>query len=1091
MLQFITGLSGTGKTHTVLAQLAQRAHSGQYSLLLVPEQATSWAEGTVYRLLGDGAQRYVHVASFTGYAEDILTAHGGIAAKTLTDAGRAVYVRRAMDAVQDSLVCYKRQARNTNFCAMCAAAIKELKIAGAVPQQLSEIARGLQDGGRMQELSLIFAAYEALLQGTALDPSDRVSIAAQRLPCEELAATAVFIDDFSGFTAPEYAMLAKLLVAESCTVTLCCNDLFAAEDYSLFSPVRHTAARLRRLAAKNGVPVANVQQLSADIRHAQTPQLAALNTTLAGNAAPCAGQAITFTEYAGVHAACHAVACHCVQQVRSGQYTYGQLAVVCRDAKKWAKSLQQAFAAAGVPVFIDEKATLEHTPPARFCRLALTLLRRGISTETMLQLAKTGICGIPAEDIALLENYAFTWALTAADWRSAFTRNPEGFTEEFTQEAQAQLAQINAVRSALTAPVERFLSIGKKAKAKDICRGLYLLLQAFHADEHTLALADSLRNAGRQTLADDTLRTWNGMMELLSHMALLLGEDELDAAEMDDLFLLMLRATELGSVPQTQDAVLFTSADRMRLDNPAVCFVLGVNQDEFPSQVGYSGLLSHADRAFLQENNIEMPGSYETRTLLERMMLYRTLTAPCSAVHISCIAPAVCGAPCAGALQEVLQCFTPQPLALAESAAAPTPAVALDMLGEAYRTNAPFTASLQAALAQQSLPYPAVLHTMQSVANNTPFAVAPAAMEKLLGERLTLSPTRVESYHHCRFAYFVEYGLGIRPRRAAEISPLTNGNLVHYILEQVLRTAGEAFADMPQNELQTLANTVTDSYIAAAMPGVGARFAQLLERIKNNVYLFLLYMQEEQRQSSFHPVAYELPIGTGAQDIQPVTLTAPNGHTVRVVGKIDRVDVMQREGGSYIRVVDYKTGTKKFDLAEVYCGLNMQMLLYLFTLCKNGESRFPSPLAAGVLYLKADPAPVSETRSSAKDTPTYALDGIILDDAAVIHGMNRSETQRFLPLTYNKNGTVRSGKKMLASLAKLGNIEHHIEDMLVQMASGLYAGEIAAVPLCNKDKTGPCDYCEFRCICRHESGQPENVIAAPKDVFEEEAPHAE
>jgi ATP-dependent helicase/nuclease subunit B len=190
---------------------------------------------------------------------------------------------------------------------------------------------------------------------------------------------------------------------------------------------------------------------------------------------------------------------------------------------------------------------------------------------------------------------------------------------------------------------------------------------------------------------------------------------------------------------------------------------------------------------------------------------------------------------------------------------------------------------------------------------------------------------------------------------------------------------------------------------------------------------------------------------------------------------------MRREGKSYLRVMDYKTGSKAFRLDDVYCGLNTQMLLYLFTLCRNGGERFQAPEAAGVLYLLSDPAPGTVARTDAQGAPVYKVDGLVLDDPVVLHGMDRDATGLFVPVSFTKGGAPRASAK-LASLEKLGEIEKHIEGLVVQMARGLYAGEIAATPLLSGAHS-PCAACEFRPVCRHEDGRDEQSVWAPPNVF--------
>lgn len=283
-----------------------------------------------------------------------------------------------------------------------------------------------------------------------------------------------------------------------------------------------------------------------------------------------------------------------------------------------------------------------------------------------------------------------------------------------------------------------------------------------------------------------------------------------------------------------------------------------------------------------------------------------------------------------------------------------------------------------------------------------------------------------------------------------------------------------------------LAAELTDEYVAQNLPGGGERFGYLITRLKKSVASLLGYLQAEQKQSGFAPAAFELPIDRGSDAVPPLTLRSPDGRQVQVVGKIDRVDVCRREGKSYLRVLDYKTGDKQFSLEDVWCGLDCQMLLYLFALVRQGGDRFENPAAAGVLYLMADPPPKTVARAEAAGETRYRLDGLILDDPAILRAMDRDATGLFVPFGFKKDGTPRAGDK-LASLEKLGRIEARINRLVADMAADLYAGKIDAAPLC-KNGRAPCAYCDWRDVCRHEDGKNETTPKAPAHPFEEDEP---
>ncbi len=1126
MLQLVLGISGTGKSSRLMGEIKQRARAGQKSILLVPEQFTSSTESAVYEAMGDELSGYVSSYSFRSLAEKLLGLYGGIAVRTLTDAGRAVLVRRALEALGGEVRYYHRHRRSAAFCRMCAETIDELKSAGLTGEQLAALSAGAGPGQeKLAELAAIFTAYEALLGQSAMDPGDRLLAAARRTDPAFFADTAVFVDEFDTFNASKKRLIELMLTAApQVTVALCCDGLQDYDDgLGLFSGAKAVANSLIRLARNNEVPCAAPVLLEKDLRHG--PELAALNRLLAlpgfapepAPAAPAAESAatdapadpaLTLLEADSRAGEAKAAAAGILRLARQG-VPFGKMAVICRDSAPYLPLIRYEFGLAGIPLFCDEPTTPEHTAPAAAVRAALSLLRRGLSTEGLLGLVKSGLCSLPGGEAAAcaLENYAYTWRLTAADWRAPFTRSPAGYdTGRAGEEAAAQLALAEGARAFVVEAAGRFLSaLRRRPKetppaapqnaesqnavptAKEISRQLYFLLQRLGAEEALAALSAALRAdpAAGIPAAEEAVREWNVVMELLNQMALLLGDEPTEPAEYDELFSLLLRTTDLGHIPQSLDAVILTTAGRMRLAGPEHCFVLGLAEGEFPAAPGESGLLTHADRDALIRQGIEMPDCFENRAIREQVCFYKALTAPSRGLWLSWPG-GTGGLPCSSALDPIVEAFAPPPPALTLADCAATPAAALDALGLRWQPDSPDCAALWAALEQQPAAAPR-LTALRRAAQGEPLAVTDrAALAALLGQGLRLSPSRVERYYTCRFAYFLEYVLALRPRRPAELSPNISGSLMHWVLEQALRRHGEDFAALPRQSLAPLAASLVEEYAAQYLPGEGARFRYLLERLKKSAASLLCYLQQDQQQSAFRPEAFEQTIGSGEDAVPPVTLQTPDGRRVQVVGQIDRVDVMKKDGKSYLRVVDYKTGDKQFSLEDVYCGLDCQMLLYLFTLARNGGAKFENPAEAGVLYLMADPPPKTGTREEAAQETRYRLDGLILDDPAVVRGMDSEASGLFVPFRFKADGTPRSAEK-LASLEKLGRIRQHIDTLVLEMAQDLYNGKIEAAPLC-KNGRAPCTYCDWRSVCRHEDGRQERAMQAPAHPFEAPEP---
>ena len=1110
MLRLVLGGSGSGKTSLLYARIRARAEAGRRSILLVPEQFTSSTEGRIYRELGDERSALVESFSFTSLAEHILAAEGGTAVQTLTDAGRAVLVRRALEELQDNVHYYYRHRRSAAFCQMAAQTIDELKSAGLSGTQLHALAQDCGSAsGKLGELALIFEGYETLLAGTGMDPADRLTLAADRLEAaaargelpEFLREREIFIDEFDTFNAPKKRLMGVMLAAlPGVTVALCDDGApMVPGDLGLFSGAKQVAMQLRQLARKNGVEVAAPELLRRDLRHAGAPGLAAVTELLeTGQCAPMAAPEVRLFAAESREQEARVAAAEIRRLMRQG-VRCGKIAVVCRDIATYRAAVRYAFRLAEIPLYCDEPTTPEFSAPATAVRALLALLRGADPTENLTTLAKTGLCALEEQEVCALENYAYTWSPNAAAWRAPFEKSPRGFGDaELTEEEAETLADAEHARAVLMAATETLRSRVRGANAEQISRALYFCLKELGAEERQAAQVEAIRAARGIPAAEETAREWNVVMQLLDEMAHLLGQQSVTVAEYEDLFGLLLRSSDLGHIPQTLDAVVLAGAGKMRLDAPDYVFVLGLAEGEFPAAPGESGLLTHADRDLLMAKQIDLPDCFENRVVREQVCFYKALTAPAKGLWLSWSKGE--GQTLCAALEPLVESLAPAAPELDLADLAATAADGLDVLGGGWELTGTQRASLTEALHAPDGSAPQGLALLRRMADAPPRQVTDLhALETLLGRRLRISPSQLEKYYTCRYGYFLQYVLGLRPRRRAELSADQSGNLMHWVLQMALDPHPGAdnpcagltpFLELDDAAMADLAALLVEEYARRCLPEDTSRFAYLLSRLKKSMTSLLCYLRDEQRQSGFHPVACELKIGSGEGAVPGQLYHLSDGRTVQLIGSVDRADEwIEADGTRWVRVVDYKTGSKKLDLKEVYCGLDCQMLLYLFSLTRDESGRFTGAEPAGVLYLMADPAPQTTTRDKAAHAAEYKLDGLVRDEQKIFDAMDADESGRYLPFAYRNGVPSPYQKDKRADIAKLNRIRLHLDDLVTRMGEQLYGGQIAAEPLITA--ANPCTYCDYSFICCHETGVGERVPDAPPKPFEPEGPEPE
>ena len=501
---------------------------------------------------------------------------------------------------------------------------------------------------------------------------------------------------------------------------------------------------------------------------------------------------------------------------------------------------------------------------------------------------------------------------------------------------------------------------------------------------------------------------------------------------------------------------------RTRVLQPRAVFLLGVNEGVFPAPVGEGGLFTDSERLELEQVELSLTRAAADRLCDERFLAYTAATAASERLTLSYPASDWRGGAMAPSelIRQIRLIFPDLPL---QTAAAAGDERLVQTTGSAFR-------ALCAGYAKKTALAAALLRLLRE---DPAYAVRldrlPAASERpqyhldtqgpvLYPRQMWLSPTRIQQYHQCKFAYFCRYGLKVYPRTRAELTARGTGSLVHFVLEHIVdEYPDKAFCDLSDDALTQAVGELVSRYAREHLSALDdARSAFMLERIRKMCMILVRRLAEEFRQSRFTPVATELEIG---KDIPSVLLETPGGAKVRVTGTVDRVDRMVAEDGTvFLRVVDYKTGTRNFRLQDVREGVNLQMLLYLFTLCKNGSGLLANAYPAGVLYMPAQAAVQNF------DAKTLKMSGLLLDDDEVIAGMEKDCAGVFIPAKALAKGGYDKRSSSLASLEQLGHLSMLIDDKVRAMADELLNGENGADPLRDGDRLA-CDYCDYRAVC--------------------------
>ena len=1112
---FLYGRSGSGKTREIAHRLRRAADEGRRSFLLIPEQQSHSAERHMLTLLSPSAQLTVEALSFSRLANRVFRRFGGLSYHYATSGIQTLLMWRNLCELAPLLSEYGEQAAgNPSLSEIMLSAISELKGCGISPTALERAADKLPADhtlrARLSDIALIYAAYQNTLAERYDDAADDLARLGEVLEEHDFFRDShVYIDYFTSFTAREMDIIRHIFrQAAHVTIALCCDG---RADRSLhFATITDTANTLYRLAADCGCEIEEIR-LQGNHR-AQSDELAALERDLwrlekltpSENIDTCEG-AVRLIHCADPYEEADAAAALICEAVQAGA-RWRDFVIICRDATQYEGILDAALEKHRIPAFYAEKTDLSSLPLMKLILTALRIVCHNWRQADVITHLKTGLCPFAAQDIDDFERYVMTWRLRGRDFlRDSWQMNPDGYVagDRMSARAVRVLEAANRVRSELVPPL---LTLGDELESAknvpDMCRALYRYLETLDVKQRLResALRDFSYGESGKIRAEETLRLYGTLLDVLDQMATALPEHEMNTEEFSTALKLMFDRTQLAAIPDTVDQVLIGSASMLRTDEPACAILLGLSEGVFPRAVQDEGIFSDSDKKMLEQVGVKLSGSCDTRAADELYFVYRAITAPSGKLIM--LTP---DADCDGKQRQPSIPFT-------------RVSTLLPHIKEEIYSALPLTSRLwnrEAALeALPDISQKELRHTLQTVLRQDPaFAdrletlqipvsdpdctVTPETARLVFPRHLSLTQSKLDRYVLCHFHYYCSYVLQLREEQVAQFGTRDIGTLIHAIMEAFFRrvsqksTNGEHFGnDLTEGECEVIVDEILRAYLQEICPEGQPptnRLLHLIGRLRNLSLLLIDNLREEFRHSTFIPAFFELNIRSrGSRDDAPSTLDIHlgNGETASMGGIIDRVDVFRKDGNVYLRVVDYKTGSKEFSLEDVRQGLNVQLLLYLFTLLKNSPDTFKelmgmqkggSLLPAGVMYLTANIPPITiDEDLSTEEIKELAKGrllrrGLLLKDPDILNAMNDQLDPAFLGEVKRSRAKgaddIGLSGKALIDLDDFHALGEELEETIRGIATSMKRGDAQAKPPLHKQQDA-CQYCDMRAVCR-------------------------
>ena len=1110
-IRFIFGRAGTGKSQFCLKQIDKKINSegNNKLILLVPDQYTFQSEKKLLEFSGEKSLLRTEVLSFKRMALRVFDKAGGRTERVIEDSGKSMLIYKLLKENIDDLNYFKKISKQQGFVGIISKTITEFKKYNISQENLENKKEEIEDGelkNKVNDLAYIFEKFNNSLHENYIDSDDVLSLLAEKLENSDLYRDAeVWIDEFTTFT-PQQLEIIKIL-GKRCrrvNITLC-NNAADEADTDIFDSIRNTENKILKMMQDNNIAYENPIDLNKGIpyRFSRSDELAHMEQNFYSYPYKIyhgSVNDIRLYKANNSYSEIEWIANDILKLVRDKGYRYNDIAVVCRDIDNYDKITSVIFNEYNIPYFLDKKREILSNPLVVLILSSLEIITSNWSYESVFKYIKSGLIKLDREYIDKLENYILANGIKGYKWSIDILEGKEEPTKE-----EIEIAEI--MQEVRTPIVNLHQKIGKETTIRKYCIAIYELLVEIQALETVNEWIKEFEELGLQDKVKEYSQVSKIVMGILDQAVEVLDGQRVDVKTFTKILTSGFEEHEVGVIPMALDQVNIGDIARIKGRDVKALYIVGANDGVLPSASKEEGILSDLDRTKLKEMGLELASDTRSRIFEEQFMVYTALTIPSEYLMItypmadfegkslrpSIIIPKIKKIFKGLKEESEIYNFLVQDDKYSKITA-PTPTfnemvVAIrrdfekeeieEYWAEAYKW---FEESEQFKQKTKTI-FKGL--TYSNLVENIP---REKIKELYINDngKLMFSVSRLEKYAQCPFGYYVQYGLKAKDRKIYEFSAPDLGSFMHDILDKFtdkIRREKILWSDLSKEKCSEIINELVDTKLKNEENSIlnsSKKYQYFSNRFKRIITKSVTVISEQMRRGEFDIYKNEFDFGD-FKDAEPITLTLPSKEEVYLQGRVDRIDKAVIDGETYIRIVDYKSGSKSFDLNELYYGLQIQLLVYLDAILKNSQHILKTQCMPGaILYFKIDD-PIIKSKKALEDDEIkeevlkkLKMNGLLLKDAKLVKAMDNSmETYSLIiPAAFKKDGDFSSTSSVVTE-EQFDILRKYVNEKMIQLCDEMLSGNIKIEP-CKSQSVTYCDYCDYSSVCQFDTSIKDN-----------------
>ncbi len=961
---------------------------------------------------------------------------------------------------------------------------------------LEETTKKIEDRyllAKLNDINLIYNAYEENMKNKYVDEDDILTILESKIEKSEMFKNSViYIDEFAGFTKQEYMIITSLLrIANEVNVTVCTDviDIPKLPDTDIFYSNKETAETLIKCALDANAEILEPIELkngnrfkSQELKHLEKniyevkyekydKQNEYISLFLASNP-------YSEIEY---------VARNIIKLVRDKKMRFKDVAVITKNVNTYSSLIKAIFKKYEIPVFIDEEKELSQNVLIKYVLSIFDIFSNNWSYESIFNYIKTGFLGLDKNSIFELENYCIKYGIKGKKWYEDDWKY--GIDEE-------KIEQMNSLRKTVVEPLISFRDkLNRNKTVKQVSKELYDFLLRNNVYDVMKVKIEYLQSINEIDMANEYEASLKLLIDLLDEIVLIFGDNQISFDNYKEMMKIGFLNSSLKNIPATLDEVIVGDVDRSRSHKVKAIFIIGLNDGVFPSVNKDEGFLNDEDRSILKENDIEIAKGTKEQLYEDQFNIYKAFTTaeeklflsyPSSDTESKALRTSII----VSKIKKINPNLVENSDVISENPEIIIESNTFDELltnirtynnGETiddvwfnvynlYKENENWKYKLSKAI--EGFGY-----------TNKAEQIKSEYIDRLYGNTLKTSVSRLEQYKKCPFSFYLKYGLNVSEKETNKIQAVDTGSFMHEVIDEFFDTVKSKemnIRDITRENVRQIVNNIIEeklnlkkNYIFTSTP----KFIVLTNKLKKVILKSIEYIIYQLAISNFSILGNEMSFSNGGE-YPPIVLQLEDGKKVEITGKIDRVDIAKNADGKYIRIIDYKSSAKNIELNQVVVGLQIQLLTYM-----DAITRIEDVMPAGILYFNLIEPFIKNNRNLTDEEieeeikKQFKMKGLILADINVIKMMDNSLNKGYssvLPAYIDKDGNVSENRSSIATKEEFEKMQKYINRLIKQISREILKGKIEIKPCYDaKTKSTPCEYCSYKSICRFNANENE------------------